>query len=524
MAKSEIEVSYRLRNSETNRRNGMEMNAVNGKCVQNWDKYMYTLCIFLNNLAFGMTCSIFYPTMVDMKYIFDTSMKDISVSNTFGSIGYLLGSLFGFLYKRINRQMTTIVLLLAISISIAVMPFAPTLWSLYLCSFVTLLGGGAWNAAHNVWLIEMWTHTSAPVLQFSQFMYGLGCILSPLLVKPYLTGELPTNHTVIPNTTITTTVPTITTTDINHSIDRRALLKTPFITDGLIQAFIPIVLLIMFFVKRYEFSKPILQPKESSAEYGVENFDVYGTNGHSEESNVIEISDSYHRDRRLNAVLIAIFLANYTALELAHFGYSSTYYQFIGLRLSASESAEIFSIMASSFTIGRCVSAFIAIRLKPKVMISYHFIVIGVALTVLYFGQTSERLIWFGNVIIGFGFSAVFPAIFAFAEQYIKVNDKISTVLVFSSASLALFTPFILGPFLENNAFILIEYEIVFFTASVLLFVVILFIWTNWVTTKEIQSSLFVKYICGDSSGGDSVGDEDIESLLESHENCVQLL
>ena len=462
--KDEIQVSYRITNNEGN--------SCEKRC-HNWDKYVYTLCIFLNNLAFGITASIFYPTMVDMKYIFDSSMKNISVSNTFGSIGYLCGSLFGFLYKRINRQITLIALLLAISIAIAVMPFAPNLLALYMCSFVTLAGGGAWNAANSVWLIEIWQGSSPAVLQFSQFMYGLGCILAPLLVKPYLTGELSQNSTVIP---MTTTMSTITTTDINNSVDRRALLKTPFMVDGLVQSLIPIVLLIMFFVKRYEFSKPNLKRKDSVDNlFGVENFDVQRSDV-SETTHIIEDTERSRRDRRLNIILIAIFLATYTTLELAHFGYSSTYYQFITLRLSASESAEIFSVMASSFTIGRCLSAFIAIKLKPKIMISYHFFLIFVALIILYVGQLSDRLIWMGNIVLGFGFSAVFPAIFAFAEQYIKINDKISTILIFSSASLTLVTPFILGPLLENNTFILLEFEIVFFSASVILFTIILFV------------------------------------------------
>jgi len=34
--------------------------------------------------------------MVDMKYIFDTSMDKISLYNTFNSTGYLLGSLCEF--------------------------------------------------------------------------------------------------------------------------------------------------------------------------------------------------------------------------------------------------------------------------------------------------------------------------------------------------------------------------------------------------------------------------------------------
>jgi len=92
---------------------------------------------------------------------------------------------------------------------------------------------GAWDNANSVWLIEMWQKRSPAVLQFSQFMYGVGCILSPLLVEPYLTGELKSNNTT--NSSISTTISTITTTDINETVDRRSKLKLPFIIGGAIQ-------------------------------------------------------------------------------------------------------------------------------------------------------------------------------------------------------------------------------------------------------------------------------------------------
>jgi len=69
----------------------------------------------------------------------------------------------------------------------------------------------------------MWQKRSPAVLQFSQFMYGVGCILGPLIAEPYLTGELKSNNTT--NSSISTTISTITTTDINETIDRRSIIE-----------------------------------------------------------------------------------------------------------------------------------------------------------------------------------------------------------------------------------------------------------------------------------------------------------
>ncbi len=88
--------------------------------------------------------------------------------------------------------------------------------------------------ANNVWLIEMWRQKSASIMQFSQFIYGIGTFFGPLLDKPYLTGEqvLDSVETNISNITelIFDNM-----TDIYGNIDRRSNLKTPFLISGIIQ-------------------------------------------------------------------------------------------------------------------------------------------------------------------------------------------------------------------------------------------------------------------------------------------------
>jgi MFS family permease len=119
-------------------------------------------------------------------------------------------------------------------ISIILIPYSPNLWTLYLCFWVIGLSTSAWNNTNNVWLIELWPQNNAPVLQFSQFMFGIGTIFGPLIDRPYLTGEtefdfedpinLGTNTSLIANTTFMT-----------EDNERRSKLKTPFLITGIIQ-------------------------------------------------------------------------------------------------------------------------------------------------------------------------------------------------------------------------------------------------------------------------------------------------
>ena len=110
--------------------------------------------------------------------------------------------------------------------------YCPTIWLLYLCGFLGSLGGGVFDSSNTVWVIEMWADRSPPVANLSAMLYGLGTILSPMLVKPFLTGDPDSDET-----TTVSTVTTITTTplvDTNDANDRRARLQTPFLIAGAI--------------------------------------------------------------------------------------------------------------------------------------------------------------------------------------------------------------------------------------------------------------------------------------------------
>lgn len=153
----------------------------------------------------------------------------------------------------------------------------------------------------------------------------------------------------------------------------------------------------MFCFKKYKTPEQRLKRKNSSESLLSESTadERYGS-----QTILIERADS-QKERRLLIILMALFLAVYSAIENSHFIYSSTYYQYISLRICASEAAKIMSVMATSYTVGRCFSAFVSIKIAPKSMIIYHYFIIIIAMCVLYFGQNSIQYIWFGNVIIG---------------------------------------------------------------------------------------------------------------------------
>ena len=119
-----------------------------------------------------------------------------------------------------------------------------------------------------------------------------------------------------------------------------------------------------------------------------------------------ESNKSQHRSpsplvRNIVVVLVALSLNAANGISFGHIFYSSAYYQYLSVGISASKAAQILSVMSATFTIGRLVSVFVAIKVKTDIMIAYHLIIICVAMIFSYFGQNSITSIWIGNALIG---------------------------------------------------------------------------------------------------------------------------
>ena len=75
--------------------------------------------------------------------------------------------------------------------------------------------------------MEMWQKNSPSVLQFSQAIYGVGTIIGPLVVRPFLTGEYESPDDRETNST------SLSKDELARSISTK--LKTPFLIDGCIE-------------------------------------------------------------------------------------------------------------------------------------------------------------------------------------------------------------------------------------------------------------------------------------------------
>jgi hypothetical protein len=148
--------------------------------------------------------------------------------------------------------------------------------------------------------------------------------------------------------------------------------------------------------------------------------------------------------------LMSIFFMTGFMTENMYMDWAPTYFQFIPIRLPAPEAAEIASTMAIALAGGRAICVFVAMKLRPQYMIITNTSIIWIGIIIQYFGADILAVLWFSSVLICFGYSCVYVALFAFVNQYFEMTDSVGTIFILSYNSLYLFLPYIIGLHIET--------------------------------------------------------------------------
>jgi len=204
-----------------------------------------------------------------------------------------------------------------------------------------------------------------------------------------------------------------------------------------------------------------------------------------------KLFDRAESPRKLCILIFAVWLSTYCVMESTIMNFGATYLQYSPLRLTARKAAEMVSIINLCFTIGRGLSIFISMRVRPQYMIAYHFAILYLStIALIIWGQYSLPVLWVTNVCIGLGLSALFPAMFAYLEQYIVITNPIGTCVILASDVFNLFNPYVLGLMVERHSVVVIIFQCMYLVLCSTLFVGIIVIVNKYQRISKKFNSL----------------------------------
>ncbi|XP_054157271.1 major facilitator superfamily domain-containing protein 4A-like [Oppia nitens] len=484
---------------------------------------MTTFALYFCYISYGLSYNIWGPTWVELVGLLNSTQKDMSYGNSLMAIGYTIGAFSGlFLHNHINRQLMVAFYLILMALSTSLTPVLKSYTVFMELSIIFGFGEGGFDTACNAWLLEMWLRDNGPYMQALHFMFGLGSLLAPLISIGFLsdTTTLPSVNNIsvdimqrqmsMKNMTLDapqfgvhhhnyiyynqiissfekqlTNISYETNNTSPEATDSRIYI--PYCITGSLLATSAAIIIIMYLIKPYEPNCQYLGNINISGEPTVSStrrISSLSSVTHTEErqstdsltqnllhtsidsKSIQDCSDDERPQlsgKYLISILItgSIMLCFYEGMENINFEYLSTFNVNTDLKLSEQTSDVIMSVMSASYTLGRGIGIILAIKVQPKYFLYTNFILISIGNLILYLSaNTSEIWLYVGTVILGFGFSTVFPSIFSYMESRIRLTNTVCGILSVSCAIIATVDPIIVGQYISNYPYILLYVNI----------------------------------------------------------------
>ena len=124
-----------------------------------WHLLLRTILLLSAFLALGINDALRGPTLLDLRDLVNAKISEISFIFMISSIGSLIGCFV--LGAILDKLVLYRYLILAISLVImgasnAVLPYCPSLITMYICEFVRGFGSGCLDTGGNVLLLDIW--------------------------------------------------------------------------------------------------------------------------------------------------------------------------------------------------------------------------------------------------------------------------------------------------------------------------------------------------------------------------------
>jgi len=355
------------------------------------NKHLTTAGYFAAFITLGLTTASLGPSLPSLAENTNTLISQISYLFTARSGGYLIGSwLGGRSYDRRPGHHLLAAMLVAMAISLALIPTLSQLWVSILILMVVGFAEGAVDVGGNTLLVWLYRRDVGPFMNALHAFFGVGSLLSPIILA-------------------------------------LALRLTGSITYGywaLALAVIPVILWIIRLPSPEADSATVLSGQETKA--------------------ILTRSDI------ILIVIICLFFFFYAGAEVSFGGWIYTYALETQLA-DETTAAYLNSAFWGAFTLSRLLSIPLATRLRPRKMMTIDLAGCLLSVGIILLWPQSPLALWIGAIGIGGSMASIFPTTLSMAERRLNITGRI-TGWFFVGASLGgMFLPWLIGQFFERS-------------------------------------------------------------------------
>jgi FHS family Na+ dependent glucose MFS transporter 1 len=348
-----------------------------------------TAAYFIAFVALGLGMAALGPTLPGLAQQTHSSIALISYLFTLRSGGFLLGSLLsGRFYDRLPGHRVMAAMILAMSATMALLPIVHTLPLLLTVMLALGTAEGALGVGGNALLVWVYQRRVPPYMNALHFFYGVGGLISPLIVAKTLDIK----------------------GDTGPSYFVFAIIILP--------------------AAAFLLNLPSPQSPQVDA--------VSATS-----------SEPGRGNSKVLLWLIALLLALYVGAEVSYGGWIYTY--IIKTQLGDENlGAYLTSVFWASLTAGRLIGVAIAARVRPRTILLGDLIGCFVSLGVAFIWPSRVGAITIASVGIGLSMASIYPTALTFAERRMKITGQVTGTLIVGGSAGGMVVPLIVGLLFES--------------------------------------------------------------------------
>lgn len=319
--------------------------------------------------------------------------------------------------KYIPQQIGLAFILVILGLIVSFLAYITNYYIFLVLNFVIGVTSGAAINACEAWILEIWADGCPPYMQALQFFRGLGYIMGPILVEPFLAPEVdksvavtnaPTNKTFVQNLThfnvtndYTIQLSSNTTVSESDELVLNSNIYIPYMINGVML----VVGAIMIF---FQYIYTIRNLRSTNMPSISSQATIFSVSTIEEQIKVPKIQTDEKKAKPESPKLFTIWIIFLCSIFYLFFfeevvvTYLASFASNIALHLTKSEGAFLTSIFNLANIVGKGLSILIALKLKHFTMLYINLIIILVSLLILlFYCNTSVVMLWFGVSLLG---------------------------------------------------------------------------------------------------------------------------
>ena len=402
------------------------MKSIRETLRKNKIKVLITSCIYVAFFSNATGLAILGPSLLDLQAKTQSQLSQVTYTIVGRAAGVGIGSVLNILLAKYFHRDTLLVFAFALAaITEIACPFNSNVWLMIGTLIVNGICLGINESISLKYLIDIWTKDCAQFLQGFYLVFGLGALITPLYVRPFLVSPQGDQDDEVD--------------DSKLPAPEDVKIHWPFIFNGILMAFVAVF---AFFIRDINIRLSREQDRRSTDE----------SENATKSTEVIKLSlkSSIIKYNVYAATMLIIFV--YCGIEVAFGSYLTPFAVACEMHLSKKTAALMSSAYWASYTFGRILILPILNWLGVLNVLFLSLALVLLSNVFLFpFGMTLEWALWAGIITTGLGLSPIWASLFAFIDSKIPFTGTLTSLIVLASCLGECIVPILVSAYISND-------------------------------------------------------------------------